>query len=144
MKNTFLIITSNDYDDGKKTPKKFDIYEDKDKLEDNYILLGTKKNLIKKKNILEQWNFENKLFNASLINKNSDFNKEKNNINYINDNENKDSQSTKNSDIKNSKINGNNLNKKQFILNEIKHFNFDEDIYTLKLNPNFKIHLNNH
>ena len=28
MKNTFLIITSNDYDDGKKTPKKFDIYED--------------------------------------------------------------------------------------------------------------------
>ena len=99
---------------------------------------------MKKKNILEQWNFENKLFNASLIDKNSDFNKEKNNINYINDNENKDSQSTKNSDIKNSKINGNNLNKKQFILNEIKHFNFDEEIYKLNLNPNFKIHLNNH
>ena len=144
MKNTFLIITSNDYDDGKKTPKKFDIYEDKDKLEDNYILLGTKKNLIKKKNILEQWNFENKLFNASLNNNNYDFNKGKNNINCLNNNEKNDSQSTKNSDNKNNQINEKNLNKKQFILNEIKHFNFDEDIYTLKLNPNFKIHLNNH
>ncbi len=143
MKNNFLIITSNDIDDGKKTPKKFDIYDKNDKIEDNYILLGKRINLMKKKNILEQWNFENKLFNASLIN-NSDCNKEKNNINYINNEEKKDSQSTTNTYNKNSQTNGNYLNKKQFIINEIKNFNFDEEIYKLNLNPNFKIHLNNH
>jgi hypothetical protein len=143
MNNDFLIITSSDIDDGKRTPKKFDIYDKKDKIEDNYILLGKRKNLMKKKNILEQWNFENKLFNASLIN-NSDCNKEKNNINYINNEEKKDSQSTTNTYNKNSQTNGNYLNKKQFIINEIKNFNFDEEIYKLNLNPNFKIHLNNH
>ena len=57
MNNDFLIITSSDIDDGKRTPKKFDIYDKKDKIEDNYILLGKRKNLMKKKNILEQWNF---------------------------------------------------------------------------------------
>ena len=49
MKNNFLIITSNDIDDGKKTPKKFDIYDKNDKIEDNYILLGKRINLMKKK-----------------------------------------------------------------------------------------------
>ena len=96
--------------------------------------------MIKKKNIIEQWNFENKLFNATLdnIKKINKFENEKEDNQKIKN----DSQSTFNSE-NNRKIHID-FNKKKFILKEIKNFYFDEDIYNLNLGPDFKIHLNNH
>ncbi len=142
-KKEFFILKRNNYDNGKATPKKCDIYEVKnnnDKIEDNYVLLGSRKNMIKKKNIIEQWNFENKLFNATLdnIKKINKFENEKEDNQKIKN----DSQSTFNSE-NNRKIHID-FNKKKFILKEIKNFYFDEDIYNLNLGPDFKIHLNNH
>jgi len=53
--------------DGKKAKKKFNDFNKKKmnsqfQIQNNYILLGNKNNLVKKFNVLEQYNYENKIF----------------------------------------------------------------------------------
>lgn len=54
-----------EYLSGKITPKKSDLYNNfptNEKIENNFICLSKKQNLIKKKQLLYNWNIENKIY----------------------------------------------------------------------------------